>query len=396
MRAGRRFQAALETLPPTLSDADRRLAHEIAAGVLRTRRALDAAVAPFVDRGWRRTSAAVKDVLRIGVYQLQRLARVPPYAAVKSTVELARTEVGDTAAAFVNAVLRRVAAGTPGGDEPDLARRYSHPRWLVDRWLAAFGAARTEALLQHNNRRPPLTLQPARQSLEELQAALDAAGVRWRPAALGHGVTVSASDVRSLPGYDAGAFIVQDAGHAELLARAAIPPGARVWDACAAPGGKAVILSRHSRVYASDARQSRIPRLRDTLRRAAPEVPLFVADARRPPVGAAEFDAVVVDAPCSATGTMARHPDARWRLTPRRITRLAVLQREILDGVAPAVRPGGRLVYLTCSLEREENEDQVTAFTERHPAFAREGPDTTLFPPETGTGGGYVARLVRT
>jgi 16S rRNA (cytosine967-C5)-methyltransferase len=133
--------------------------------------------------------------------------------------------------------------------------------------------------------------------------------------------------------------------------------------------------------------------LRHTVRRAAPGTHVARADARRPPLRERAMDAVLVDAPCSATGTMARHPDARWRLTLRRIERLAGLQRDVLEGACRAVRPGGLLVYLTCSLEPEENEEQVDAFLARHPEFHREGPDRRIFPSDHGTDGGYGARL---
>lgn len=398
VRRGSPFRAAQDHLAASLSDPDRRLAHEIAAGVLRARRQLDAALAPLLKGGWRRTTHEMRDVLRIGAYQLMHLSRVPGYAAVQATVDLARQERGERGAGLVNAVLRRLARergpGPSGGPaESDVARRHSHPDWLVHRWLARFGPERTAALLAHNNRRPATVLQPVRWPRERLRAALAAAGIPVSDAPLGLGLAVAARRVAALPGYADGAFVVQDDAQAALLAFAAIPEGAAVWDACAAPGGKTAVLGTARRVVATDTRPRRMEILRHTVRRAAPGTHVARADARRPPLRERAMDAVLVDAPCSATGTMARHPDARWRLTLRRIERLAGLQRDVLEGACRAVRPGGLLVYLTCSLEPEENEEQVDAFLARHPEFHREGPDRRIFPSDHGTDGGYGARL---
>jgi 16S rRNA (cytosine967-C5)-methyltransferase len=144
---------------------------------------------------------------------------------------------------------------------------------------------------------------------------------------------------------------------------------------------------------ACDPRRVRLPRLIDTIRRAAPGVWVACADALAAPVRPASFDVVVLDAPCSATGTIAKHPDARWRLSARRIERLVALQAALLDAAATAVRPGGLLAYLTCSLEQEENAEQVEAFLARHPTFRRTKDDLVLFPPDRGTDGAYAARL---
>lgn len=338
----------------------------------------------------------MKDILRIGAYQLTRLSRVPTYAAVQTAVELAKGAGARRSAGLVNAVLRRLSSQQPSPAPTDtaLADQYSHPEWLVDRWVTRWGPARTEALLAHNNRPPPLTLQPVRWSRERLHDALVARGIRVEPAPGDDGIVVSGVEVKSLPGYGQGAFIVQDAAQARLLRYAEVKEGARVWDACAAPGGKTASLTSRCRLFASDLKIRRLAILRDTLHRLAVSVPVFAADASQPPLRPI-FDVVLVDAPCSATGTMNRHPDARWQLSPRRIEQLAHLQARILDGASSAVRPGGLLVYLTCSLEPEENGCQVEAFLERHPEFAREGDDLYIFPPDAGTDGGYGARLRR-
>lgn len=349
---------------------------------------------------WSQLPDDLRDVLRIGAYQLEALTRVPHHAAVHTTVEIAKRRVGTKSARLVNAVLRNLLRrrNAAKAEPEDLAARHSHPRWLVDRWVRRFGPVQAEALLRHNNRRPPLVVQAVRTDSSELHARLEGAGCAVQRAAFGLGLVVDSPGdvgVRALPGYAQGHFIVQDPAQARLLGHAGLPDRCTVWDACAAPGGKAVCLSESRRVVASDWSSSRIRLLHDTVTRTRADVFLMRADARWPPLAPATVDAVLVDAPCSATGTIARHPDARWRLSVRRIGRQVERQREILDGVASVVRPGGCLAYLTCSLEPEENEEQVNAFLDRHPEYQRDVDDLTVFPPDAGTDGGFAARLRR-
>src|SRR5688500_1330843 len=174
---GRPLDAALAETLRALPDQDRRLAHELAAGVLRGRTGLDRRLAPLVPRGLARVDPAVRDVLRLGAYQLTALDRVPAHAAVDTSVELAREAGGPKAAGFVNAVLRRLGSGSAVADSGDLAERYSHPGWLVRRWEARFGREAAERLLRWNNTRPKLVLQAARAGLDELAERLRAAGV---------------------------------------------------------------------------------------------------------------------------------------------------------------------------------------------------------------------------
>ena len=393
------FDVALAAAVEGLDDDDRRLAHEISAGVLRWRDELDGRLEPLVSGDWDGTPPDLQDLLRIGAYQLLKLSRVPPYAAVAATVEVSKLVTGRKGAGLVNAVLRRLAQQDEGDADvapPSLAKRYSHPGWLVDRWLARFGPERTEALLAHNNTRPKLVLRPARWSAQRLRNALTERDVAFEDAPFGAGLAVAPSRVWQLPGYGEGAFLVQDPAQARLLEFAAIPDGARVWDACGAPGGKAALLGLRGPVVAGELRRERLGRLRETVTRVAPGVTLMLADARQPPLADGGTEVALVDAPCTATGTIARHPDARWRLSIKRIERSAERQAAILDGAAPVVGAGGLLVYLTCSLEPEENEAQVDGFLARHPQYERNGDDLFIFPPDAGTDGGYAARLRRT
>jgi 16S rRNA (cytosine967-C5)-methyltransferase len=388
VRTGTPFAAALDRAAAGLSERDRRLAYELSAGVLRSRGALDRELEV------ERADPRLRDILRLGVYQLRRLARVPAHAAVSTSVELAREAAGQKAARYVNQALRRIAhRARDGTASREREGDRSHPAWLVTRWRRHFGDEGATGLVAWNDSRPALTLQPGRWEPATLVSRLTAAGIAVAEAPFGAGLRIASTRVASLPGYDAGAFLVQDPAQALAVHFAAIPAGAGVYDACAAPGGKAVRLAQHgAAVVAGEARRERLERLRDTLRRLGVAVPVVAADLLAAPFRPDSWDAVLVDAPCTATGTMARHPDARWRLTPEAITRLARRQATLLDAASRLVHPGGLLVYTTCSLEPEENEAQVDAFLHRHPEFDRR-PVTGLVPPILYTGGGDFQSL---
>jgi len=406
VRSGATFQAARDQALPRHAERDRRLAYELAAGGLRQQGRLDRLV------GLATADPRLHDVLRLGAYQLCVLTRVPAYAAVSTSVELAREAAGEGGAGYVNRVLRTLARS---GDGTVPGSGATHPRWLVARWRRQFGPAGAARLVAWNDARPALTVQPARWEASELRARLQAIGCEVREAPFGAGLQLvtpvgrRAPRAAMLPGFAAGGFTVQDAAQALLCRYAAIPPGARVYDACAAPGGKAVMLERlGARVVAGDARRERLGRLAETARRAGVAIQVTLADLLSAPFAAAAFDAVLVDAPCSATGAMARHPDARWRVTARMIARLADRQRGLLAAAAPLLKRGGVLVYATCSLEPEENTAIVNEFLELHSEFVRapgtaavpaavltpEGDFRTL-PQRDGVDGAYAARLLR-
>ena len=405
MSGGAPFADARDQAIGDLSERDRRLAFELSAGVLRSRRALDDTL------DLRHADPRLHDILRLGVYQLHRLTRVPAHAAVSTSVELARETAGERAARYVNQALRRLAQPGTGA----AAGVASHPPWLVERWERQFGAAEATRLIAWNDRKPPLVLQPVRWDTERLRRALQDAGFEVADAPFGAGLTITRSAHTSharptqLPGFAEGGFIVQDPAQALVARFAAIPRGARVYDACAAPGGKAVALAaRGARVTAGDARPPRLGRLVETIVRTGVAIPIVAADLLCAPFRPGLWDAVLLDAPCSATGTMARHPDARWRLRPDAIDRIAQRQTALLDAASRLVRTGGTLVYATCSLEREENTDQVEAFLQGHPDFRRASAadavpaelvtadgDLQTLPQRHAIDGVYAARLVR-
>jgi len=397
VRAGAPLDAARDRHLAGLAERDRRLAYELSAGVLRQQRELDSAL--DLERADRR----LHDVLRLGAYQLRFLSRVPAHAAVSTSVELARATVGERVAGFVNQALRKIAAkGSPTSVG-------THPEWLVARWVARFGEGETKRLIAWNDSKPDLIVQPARSYPQTLICQFRDSGLVAEQAPFGAGVRVTGV-AKDLPGFTAGAFIVQDPAHALLARFAQIPPDALVYDACAAPGGKEVILETlGARVVAGDGRDERMGRLRDTTRRAGVAIRCLAADLETAPIRPGSVDAVLVDAPCSATGTMRRHPDARWRLHPAVFARSAQRQARLLEAAAPLVRPGGLLIYATCSLEPEENEHVVERFLNQHPDFARAPRGQSTIPPELltaagdfqslpqrhGIDGAYAARLVR-
>jgi 16S rRNA (cytosine967-C5)-methyltransferase len=344
---------------------------------------------------------------------LRHLERVPPHAAVTTAVDLARETAGERVTGFVNAVLRRLprVGETPPStvrrpDPERLAAKWSHPEWLVARWLARFGHDDTERLLAWNNEHPPLVVQPALLTSDELQQRFGAAGVRFFAAPFDAGLVVEESKPDRLPGYAEGWFMVQDPSQALVARYAGVPEGAVVLDACAAPGGKTLGLARAARlVIAADLARRRLPRLRENVARAGRDnIRIVLADAAQPPVRHVDF--VLLDAPCLGTGTFARHPDARLRVKPEALERLAREQALLLDTLATRVRPGGVLCYATCSLEPEENASQVAAFLERNPAFHREPVagnvpvnglgDLEALPHRDGMDGAFAARMVRT
>jgi len=375
--------------------------------VLRRQRELDSTLE--LDRA----DPRLHDVLRLGAYQLRWLSRVPSHAAVSTSVELARETVGEGSTGYVNRTLRDLhrEGGRGTGDGV-----VTHPDWLVKRWVDRYGAQETQQLVAWNDTRPPLILQPARWNLERLEQELRVVGIETTHAPFDAGFEVRATRPPSrvphpanLPGYREGGFVVQDPAHALVSRFAAIPRGEFVYDACAAPGGKAVALeAAGARVLAGDACHERIGRLADTTRRAGVAIRSVAANLEAAPLRPASVAAVLVDAPCTATGTIRRHPDARWRLSSNVFARMAERQQRLLAAAAALVRPGGLLIYATCSLEPEENELVVEHFLKRNREFTRTLPpvpvpaelvtaagDFQSLPHRHGIDGAYAARLAR-
>jgi len=410
----------------TLAEDDVRLSTQLVYGTLAWQGRLDHHLAALFKRPLARLEADVLCALRLGLYQLLFLERVPAYAAIDTSVSLV-AERGRGPRGLVNALLRKAAAGPhtlalpPAADRiRRLAVEWSHPEWLVERWAVEQPADELAAVLRADNEPPPTTLRvnPARSSQGEVVAELARHGVqaspgRWAASA----VVIERGGVRTAgPSLlDTGRVSFQSEASRLVVDLLAARPGMTVLDACAAPGGKTTAIAERldgaGRVLALDPRRAGLARLSVECRRLGLErVLAAVADARFPPARPG-FDAVLVDAPCSGLGTLRRHPEARWRRRPEDVPRLAALQKAILDCTAPLVRPGGTLVYAVCTLTREENEGVLEDFLAGHPTFGVEPATAVLraeaaelvasdgcvrtYPHRHGLDGFFAVRLAR-
>ena len=417
LRRGEFLDQSFERRIGPLDARDRRWTRELVYGMLRTRASIDTILSDRVRGGLARLDPDVIDLLRLGVYQLLNMGSVPAYAAIAQTVELAKRRHGIGASKLVNAVLRRtdrerdqLIAAAPSDTVDALALKYSHPRWLIARWIDLWGEQDTERLLTLNNADAPIAIRPYGIVREQLEAMMEAAGVHVADApyardsiAISGGTTFT-----ELGAFKKGLFFVQDPAATLVTEYAAVPTGATVADLCAAPGGKALELSRSAgTVVASDKSFGRLQRLLANQRRLESVNLLpFVGDARNPAIR--PVDAVLIDVPCTGTGTFRRHPDARWRIKVSDIAVMSALQKLILRAAAKTVKPDGLLIYSTCSLEPEENDSQIDSFLSDNLNWILEPPPEGSVPPEVldggrlrvlphrhGTDGAFAARLRR-
>ena len=382
-----------------LAPRDAALAMELVYGTLRWQRYLDWILAPHSRRRLETLDARVRVILRVTAYQIALLDRVPSFAAVNDAVTLAPPT--PAVKPFVNAVLRSFARRAPREREPAaprdpvdaLATRCSFPTWLAARWVARFGREEAEALMRASNERPPLTLRAnaLRTDRDALAGRLAAEeGLVGRPTRHApEGLVVGPGGApASWRAFGDGSFAVQDEA-SMLIARLLAPePGTTVADVCAAPGTKtthiAELMADRGRVLAFDREPERLARVRE----AAARLGITIIDARDGAVDALApgfrdaCDAVLVDAPCSNLGVLRRNPEVKWRRQPSDLGLASRQQSEILAAAATMVKPGGRLVYATCSLEPEENETVVSAFLRARPEFAIDPPDKFPLPLE--------------
>jgi 16S rRNA (cytosine967-C5)-methyltransferase len=397
----------IAALPQTsLSREDRALVQELALGVLRWQGALDYFIERYSGRPIKRLDPAVLVALRMGLYQLRFLSRIPPSAAVNESVNLVKRARAASAAPMVNAVLRRAARQAdeqPGAslDEPleRFAVSTSHPRWLIERWMAAFSEAETRQLALANNQPPPAAFRvnTLRAPVDETIARLESEGLRLRPSKVARGAFVveDGPAARLAQAADRGAIYIQD--EASQLVSWLLDPasGERILDLCAAPGSKsshiAALAGTSSWVMACDVHPHRLATLAATCKRLAIEsvAPVALDATRQLPLleSAPLFDRLLIDAPCSGTGTLRRNPEIKWRLTNDDITRLADVQLRLLRRATETLKRGGRLVYSTCSIEREENEAVIHRFLESGAPFRTLAPNA---PAEFVTDEGFV------
>jgi len=386
-----------------LEGRDRALAVEIAYGVLRRLGTIDWRLGPVLNKPLARLPVVVQMLLRIGAYQILFLDRVPPSAAVSESVNLAKAQTRKLKrdwSGLVNAVLRALIR-EPSPPWPPihehaseaLAVRYSVPEWLSRRWIERWGIDRAQTACEQVSVIPPLTLRinQLQANRNEFLSRLHEAGLKAKPTRISPtGVTLEEGvSIPSLPGFEAGQFYVEDEAAQLIPPLLDVRPGDLVLDACAAPGGKtthlAELMKDTGRIYAVDRSASRL-KLLDANRRRLRHTSLLpiAGDVRdlswRKAIpgsverrdGLVQFDRILVDAPCSGLGVLRRHPEAKWRKSSEQFERHHALQLQILESAALCLRPGGVLVYSTCSTEAEENEGVIDQFLRSHAEFRRE------------------------
>ncbi len=373
----------LESALARCDECDHGLLRELALGTLRWLRRLDHVIALASHRRLEAIEPALFAPLRIAAYQLLFMDRVPAHAAVNEGVEHARRATHRGGASFTNGVLRRIARDPRleawPVEEADPCRRLaiekSHPDFLVARWLEQLGDERTRTLLDANNQPKSMQLLAFRDrgGRELLAESLIDEGIDLEPSALSPmGLSVRAGNPLHSEAFRRGEFYVQDEAS---QASALVPPpspGERVLDAAAAPGGKSFTLiaaEPEIEVIMADVSSARLSRVRENLRRLGRRVPVIAADAGRPPTRQL-FDRVILDLPCTGTGTLRKNPELKWRISEEEIGRLSRQSLRLLEGSAPLVAPGGYLIAITCSLEPEENGRVVERFLGQHPELA--------------------------
>lgn len=382
--------AEIDRVRPQIPDRrDRGLFLEITSGAIRWRNELDAWLAVCSRRPIDALAPEVRAVLRLAAYQLLHLERVPAHAVLNESVEVVRALGQPRSAGFVNAVLRALLRRRPHSPLPprpgsapkdDAARKYlsvtlSHPDWLVGRWLKRHGFDDVERWCRFNNSPPELTVRPGRRPAEEWLAELHAEGVETKPARfVRNAIRLPAGALSRMPADVAEILAIQDEASQLVAHLVGANRGERILDVCAAPGGKTVILCDavypDGLVVAGDHRPFRMALLRSTLDRGGARGLLTAFDAARALPFGPVFDRVLLDAPCSGLGTLRRDPDLKWSRQEADLLPLAAVQRRMLGQAATTVRPGGSLVYSTCSSEPEENEDVVDAFLSGHREFS--------------------------
>jgi 16S rRNA (cytosine967-C5)-methyltransferase len=402
-----------------LDPRDRALAMRLAYGTVQRRATLDHVIERLAGRPVGKLEPAVLAALRLGAFQLVFLDRIPAHAAVAESVELAKRE-SRGGAGLVNAVLRRAAreavaivAALPEATSREAALKHSHPAWIAELWFDALGPDIARALMQANNEPAEAAVRAntLRTSAADLEQALPVAA--YPADSLPEGLVLEAPfDAFSSPLWEQGLFMPQSRA-AMAVARALDPqPGERVLDLCAAPGGKtthlAALMRNEGRIVAVERHRGRAEALERTARRmGATCVEVRAEDAAAPQDE--QYDRVLVDPPCSDLGTLASRPDVRWRKDADTPARLAATQAAILDAAAGQLRPGGVLVYSTCTISPAENERTIAAFLERRNDFAPDRMPSDLpvwdhptvpvflqtFPHRDGTDGFFIARLRR-
>jgi 16S rRNA (cytosine967-C5)-methyltransferase len=403
------LEKALDPSKTSISGPDRGLCQELVYGIVRRQATLDWLIAQKTDS--RQQNAGIQNLLRLGLYQIFWLDRIPPHAAVHETVELAKREGFGPKSGFINAILRGYLREFDGTKKAlaDLktsnpAIGYSHPQWLVEKWQKCFGDERLRQLLEWNNT-PPITFARVNTLKTDAGKLLE----KWRAENVEYDFTrlnfladlentvfelKSHPPLASLESFQNGWFYIQDPS--TLLAPLELAPkaGETVLDLCAAPGGKTTFIAQQmnndAKIVACDVAEDRLKLIQENCQRLGVScVETIVVQAL---ASSAIFDRILIDAPCSNTGVLRRRVDLRWRVSPEEILRLQKAQLDLLTLAAPMLKHGGILVYSTCSLEPEENATVVQEFLRAHPAFKLDR-ERELLPFADHVDGAYVAKF---
>jgi 16S rRNA (cytosine967-C5)-methyltransferase len=404
--AGAFSSTLLAAAEPKLKPLDRALTHELVLGVLRWQLWLDKLIEHYSKRAVDSLDLAVRLALRLGLYQLRFLERVPASAAVNESVNLVRTARVSSAAAFVNAVLRRAIrestydpAAEVGDPIEKLAVETSHPAWLINRWTQSFGFAEAEAFARANNRVPPTAFRVVGGDFEGIVAQLRETEGIVQPSAVAEnawGVSGATALLRELAAN--GKIYIQDEASQLVAQTVNVQPGERVLDLCAAPGGKTTLMAERAEdralIVASDFSWKRLETvIKINALQNLKSIKSVVLDAAQQlPFENSVFDRILVDAPCSGTGTLRRNPEIRWRISETDIHQLAAEQKLFLKHAARVLKPGGQLVYSTCSVEPDENEEVIRNFQREHENFTLQN-TRRLWPHREGTDGFFIASL---
>ena len=377
----------------SLPNLDRGLLTELVYGTVRRQRTLDAIINQLASKKSHQQPKDLRTILHLGLYQLRYQERIPPSAAVNTTVELAKNNGFAGLKGFVNGLLRQYIRLGEKSPEPlklpenpvqRLGILHSFPDWIIEVWLEQLSWAETEQLCQWMNQTPTIDLRinPLRTTIEEVEEALQSVGILTRriahlPQALR--LIGNTGAIQNIPGFSQGWWSVQDAS-AQLVGYLLNPqPGEVVIDACAAPGGKtthiAELMQDQGKIWAGDRTASRLAKLKENARRLhLQSIHICTGDSRHLPQFYHRGDRVLLDAPCSGLGTLHRHPDARWRQTPESVVELSRLQSQLIANTSKFVKPGGILVYATCTLHPKENEDVISTFLASHPHWQIQPP----------------------
>ncbi|MBN1566762.1 MAG: 16S rRNA (cytosine(967)-C(5))-methyltransferase RsmB [Acidobacteria bacterium] len=365
---------------------DRHLTTEIVYGTLRWQASLDYILSGVCSRPWSAVEPGARILLRMSLYQMWRMDRIPTYALVNDAVDLAKIDLGKGIDGFVNGICRKLVRTHPWKKKTILQQapdsvRASLPEWLWKRWSARFGKKAAMEYALSLNSLPQQALRLAAGCLGPERLGFPVKASEWVPGA--YIATSAISGLKQDGSLESAEFQIQDEA-SQLIPHLLNPlPGWKIWDACAAPGGKSAILSmlcgKTGYVVASDLKKMRIRRMRRLLKNGGTvNTHVLMADASRPAPFLKSFDAVLADVPCSGLGTMRRNPEIKWQFRPESFAGLQEVQRGILHNTAQMVRIGGRLLYSTCSTEPEENEQVIQSFLETHSGFRIMRPD---FPP---------------